>query len=147
MTLTPRLLSSGTEALVSQLGLAGLRIIAGVAVATLHGWHKGVQGWQYLTKGTDWPVLHDTVQLGFPVPVVFAALAALSQFVGGWLLVVGAFTRVSAFLVASTMSTATLFNLQTGGPDVQLAGLYALVTGAFVFVGGGRWSLDWYRKR
>lgn len=31
-----------------------------------------------------------------------------------------------------------VFNLQTGGPDAQLAGLYGLVTGAFVLAGGGR---------
>jgi len=139
-----RLLSTDTDDPLSQGGLAGLRIIAGLLVATLHGWHKVMQGWHYLTAGSDWPLLHDTVRLGFPLPVLFTVLAALSQLVGGWLLVFGACTRVAAFLVASTMLTATVFNLQTGGPDVQLAGLYALVTGAFVFIGGGRWSIDRY---
>ena len=71
-------------------------------------------------------------------------LAALSQFVGGWLLVFGACTRVAALMVASTMFTATVFNIQSGGPDIQLAGLYALVSVAFVLVGGGRWSIDRY---
>ena len=43
------------------------------------------------------------------------ALAALSQFVGGWLAVAGAFTRVAAFLMAITRVTAVvLFNLQVG---------------------------------
>jgi putative oxidoreductase len=139
-----RLLSTDTEAVLPQVGLAALRIIVGILVATFHGWHKVVQGWQYLTAGSDWPLLHDTVQLGFPLPVLFTVLAALSQLVGGWLLVFGACTRVAAFLVASTMLTATVFNLQTSGPDVQLAGLYALVTGAFVLIGGGRWSIDRY---
>jgi len=139
-----QLLSTDAYDPLSQVGLAALRITAGVLVATFHGWHKVVQGWQYLTAGSDWPLLHDTVHLGFPLPVLFTVLAALSQFVGGWLLVFGACTRVAAFLVASTMLTATMFNLQTGGPDVQLAGLYALVTGAFVLIGGGRWSIDRY---
>jgi uncharacterized membrane protein YphA (DoxX/SURF4 family) len=126
----------------SDAGIAVLRIVIGLLVATLHGWHKVVQGWQYLTAGTDWPLLHDTVLLGFPLPVLFTVIAALSQFFGGWFLVVGAFTRVAAFLVASTMLTAMLFNMQVGGPDAQLAGLYALVTGAFILAGGGRWSVD-----
>ena len=142
MTRVRGLVSTDTAAPVSQLGLAGLRIIGGVMVATLHGWHKVVQGWHYLIEGADWPLLHDTVQLGFPLPLVFTAIAALSQFLGGWLLAIGSYTRVAAFMVAATMSTATVFNLQTGGPDVQLAALYALVTGAFVLVGGGYWSVD-----
>jgi putative oxidoreductase len=142
MPLGRRLLSIDTEEPLSQAGLVGLRIIAGLLVATLHGWHKVVQGWQYLAAGTDWPLLHDTVQLGFPSPIMFATLAALSQFVGGWLMALGAWTRVAAFLVASTMFTAMMFNLRTGGPDAQLAGLYCLVSGAFVLIGSGRWSVD-----
>ena len=139
-----RLVSTDTEAMFPQVGLAGLRIIVGILVAVFHGWHKVVQGWQYLTAGSDWPLLHDTAQLGFPLPVLFTILAALSQFLGGSLLVVGAYTRVAALMVASTMFTATVFNVQTAGPDVQLAGLYALVSLAFVLIGGGRWSIDRY---
>jgi uncharacterized membrane protein YphA (DoxX/SURF4 family) len=40
------------------------------------------------------------------------------------------------------MMTAVVFNLRTGGPDMQLAGLYALVSSAFILIGGGRWSVD-----
>ena len=127
---------------VSEAGIAVLRIATGLLIATLHGWHKVAQGWLYLTTGSDWPLLHDTLQLGFAVPVVFAALAALSQFLGGWLVAFGAWTRVSALLVASTMFTALVFNLQTGGTDAELAGVYGLVTCAFVLAGGGRWSMD-----
>lgn len=140
-------LSTNLTAPLSETGIAVLRVLTGLLVAMLHGWHKVVQGWQYLTAGTDWPLLHDTVQLGFPLPVVFTVLAALSQCLGGWLLALGAFTRVTAFLVASTMFTAMVFNLQSGGPDAQLAGLYALVTGAFVLAGGGRWSIDRHLAR
>lgn len=137
-----RLLSPGKCDPLSDAALTMLRVVVGVLVATLHGWHKVVQGWGYLTTGSDWPLLHDTVQLGFPLPVAFTSLAALSQFVGGWLLTMGACTRIAAFLVATTMVTALVFNLQVGGPDAQLAGLYALVTGAFVLAGGGLWSVD-----
>ena len=138
-----RLLSTGAGQ-ASDAGIAALRVSLGLLVATLHGWHKIGQGWQHLTTGTEWPLLHDTAQLGFPMAAVFAALAASSQFFGGWLLALGAGTRVAAVLVASTMWMATLFNLRTGGPDVQLAALFALVTSAFVLAGGGRWSIDRY---
>lgn len=141
-SLVQRVLSVDTENTLSQAGLAGLRIAAGVLVAILHGQHKVVEGWQYATAGTDWPLMHDTIALGFPLPALSATVAALSQFAGGWLLAVGAFTRVAAFLIAATMVTAIAFNLRMGGPDAQLAGLYALVCGAFVLIGGGWWSVD-----
>jgi putative oxidoreductase len=137
-----RLLSTESAAPSFQIGLAALRIITGLLVATLHGWHKVVEGWYYATTGADWPLMHDTVALGFPLPAVSAAVAAISQFAGGWLLAIGAFTRVAAALIAATMVTALAFNLQVGGPDAQLAGLYALVTGAFTLIGGGAWSVD-----
>jgi hypothetical protein len=34
--------------------------------------------------------VHDTVALGFRFPAVFAAIAAISRFAGGWLLAFGA---------------------------------------------------------
>ena len=40
------------------------------------------------------------------------------------------------------MLTALAFNLEVSEPDVQLAGLYAVVTGAFALIGEGPWSVD-----
>jgi putative oxidoreductase len=103
-----------------------LKVSVGLMIAGLHGLHKVVDGFQYLTAGRDWPLLRDTVQLGFPLPVVFASAAAVIQLAGGLLIAAGAFTRPAALLVLITMLTAVVFNVQTGGPDAQLASLYAL---------------------
>jgi putative oxidoreductase len=127
--------------------IVALRVVTGVTIATAHGWHKVVQGWQYLTSGAQWPLLDDTVQLGFPAPVVLAIAAALSQFVGGWLLALGILTRLAALMVAGTMIVALLFNLWFDGPDAQLAGLYALVAATFAVTGGTRWSVFGPRSR
>jgi uncharacterized membrane protein YphA (DoxX/SURF4 family) len=140
-SLLTRLLSTRVTR-TSEAGIAATRVALGLLVATLHGWHKVEQGWHHLIARTDWPLLHDTVQLGFPLPVVFATFAAVGQFFGGWLLALGAGTRIAALLLATTMWTAVVFNVRTGGPDAQLAGLYALATSAFVLAGGGRWSVD-----
>jgi putative oxidoreductase len=129
---------------LAEAGLASLRILVGGVVFWVHGWHKVVDGWGHLANGEDWPLLSDTIQLGFPAPLIFTIVAALSQFGGGALLLAGAFTRLAAAMVAGTMLTAMVFNLQTGGPDVQLAGLYAAVTAMFVLAGAGRWSVDRY---
>lgn len=138
------MLSEDSAAQLSQAGVALLRVVTGALVATLHGWHKVVEGWAYVTGDADWPLLHETAQLGFPMPGVFAVIAALSQFVGGCLVAIGAWTRIAASLVASTMLAALVFNLQSGGPDAELAGLYGLVTGAVAVAGGGHWALDRY---
>jgi putative oxidoreductase len=127
---------------MTEVGVALLRVAIGVAVAYLHGWHKVTDGWRYFTAGAEWPLLHDTMQLGAPLPVLFAVVAAASQFAGGGLLACGAATRLSAFMVSATMLGAVAFNVRTAGPDVQLAALYALVTGVFVVIGGGWWSVD-----
>jgi uncharacterized membrane protein YphA (DoxX/SURF4 family) len=127
---------------MTEIGVVALRVSIGLAVAYLHGWHKVIDGWHYFVDGADWPLLHDTVQLGAPLPVVLTVIAAASQFAGAGLLACGAATRLSAFMVSATMLGAVAFNVKTGGPDVQLAALYALVTGAFVVIGGGRWSVD-----
>lgn len=138
------LLSTDNSLPLAEAGLASLRILVGVLVFWIHGWHKMVDGWGHLANGADWPLLSDTIQLGFPAPLAFTIVAALSQFAGGALLMAGAGTRFAAAMVASTMFTAMVFNLRTGGPDVQLAGLYAAITATFVFAGGGRWSVDRY---
>lgn len=129
-----------------EIGIALLRVSIGLTVAYLHGWHKVSDGWHYFADGGDWPLLHDTMQLGAPLPVVFTVVAAASQFAGAGLLAAGAATRLSAFMVSATMLGAVAFNVTTGGPDVQLAALYALVTGAFVVIGGGGWSVDRVRR-
>jgi putative oxidoreductase len=137
-----RVLSADSSESLPQTGIALLRIATGAMIAVLHGWHKVAGGWQYARLGTHWPLLDDTVKLGFPMPVVFTALAAATQLVGGVMLALGMWTRVAALLVGSTLVTALAFNLKTGGPDAQLAGVYSVIMGAFVLIGGGRWSVD-----
>lgn len=140
--LLQRMLSTDLNTRPVEAAVTLLRVLTGLLIAGLHGWHKVVQGWAYLTDGSDWPLLHDTIRLGFPMPIASSIAAAMIQLFGGSLLATGLFTRPAAFLVATTLCTATVFNLQTGGPDAQLASLYALVTAAFAIIGGGRWSLD-----
>jgi len=109
------------------VGLTFLRVTIGLMIAVIHGWHKVLGGYQYLMTGAEWPLLNDTVALGFPLPVLFAAIAAIVQFVGGLLIAAGIATRPAATLVALTMMTALIFNVQTGDSDTQLAALYALI--------------------
>lgn len=91
--------------------------------------------------------------LGFPVsphgdaPAFITYIAGPIELAGGILVMIGLFTRWSAFLASGLMAAAywtahgtkALLPLQNGG---ELAALYCFV---FLFIstqGGGRWSVD-----
>jgi putative oxidoreductase len=82
-----------------------------------------------------------------PVPGVTAWVVALTEFVGGLLLVLGLATRVAAALLSVVMLVAVLavhlphgFFAQHGGAELPLAYLAGLV--ALMLFGGGALSAD-----
>ncbi len=83
----------------------------------------------------------------FGVPGFLLPVAALFQFVGGILLVLGYRTRLTALAFAAfCIVTAVVFHLASGnaiqfGKDVALAGGFLVLAAA----GGGRWAADAYR--
>ena len=92
-------------------------------------------------------------QLGFPIPVVFAWLAAIAELFGGLLLALGLLTRPAAFLIICTMLTAALrvhwndpfFMTGTGGSK-EPALLFLLPALALLFTGAGRYGIDPYLR-
>ncbi len=93
--------------------------------------------------------IHQTVsefpRMGFPS--YFAYIAGILEFFGGWLLILGLFTRITALLLAGEMAIAILrVHLPQGG--VMAVSNYqfplALAVGAFalVAVGAGAISID-----
>lgn len=92
---------------------------------------------------------HQTMQefpkMGFPS--YFALVAGVIEFFGGWLLILGLFTRIAALLLAGEMAIALVrVHLPQGG--VMAVSNYqfplALAVGAFalVAVGAGAISID-----
>src|SRR3954454_3640064 len=87
------------------VGLLVLRLVAGTAMM-FHGWPK---------------IQHATSWMGpkAPVPGVFQALAALSEFGGGLALIVGLLTPLAARGIACTMIVAlAMVHLPHGDPFV-----------------------------
>lgn len=75
--------------------------------------------------------------------------AAILELVGGVLIILGLFTRPTAFLLSGQMAYAYFIVHGAGGNLLQpmlnkgeLAALYSVVFLLFVFVGAGKWSLD-----
>ena len=124
----------GGGSAAADFGLLLLRLGGGIALAWGHGWGK-------------FPVSDKFVEgvgnLGFPAPVIFAHLAALSELVGGTLIALGLLTRPASFAVLFTMSIA--FFLQHGADPFEKkekAMLFGLVALTLLFTGAGRYSID-----
>ncbi len=78
--------------------------------------------------------------------------AGVLEFIGGILLVLGLFTRVTAFILSGEMAVAyfmahfpkSFLPMVSGG---ELAALYCFVFLYLAAAGGGAWSLDSARGR
>jgi len=117
------------------------RVSAGTMIFYIHGLHK-LEGWiAYLQNGTPWELFKEVQGMHFPAPYPSAIIATLIQFICSLFIVVGLFTRINAVLLLGALSGAILQNL-LAGRSPQLALLYILVVITFVFIGGGKFSLD-----
>jgi len=121
----------------ASLALLFLRIVVGLAFM-LHGWGK---------------IQHPLSWMGPEaiVPPFFQAAAALSEFVGGFLLIVGLFTPIAALGIACTMAFATWthavllhdpFVSKGGGGSYELALVFLGVALMLMLAGPGRFSID-----
>lgn len=114
------------------LALVG-RVFVGLAMAS-HGYGKlmGMKGFiGYLAK------------LGLPAPEVFAAMAMLTELLGGVLIAVGWKTRIASFTVMITMLVAA-FMAHGADPfsKQEKALLYGAVCLILMAFGPGKFSLD-----
>jgi putative oxidoreductase len=124
----------------ADIGKLILRLAAGAGMMT-HGWPKvfgvdaeGARRMIGFTKAT--------AELGFPHPEWFAWAAALSELVGGALLILGLGTRVASFFIACTMTVAIWSNRSDGFHSMELALLYLAPALLFLLSGPGKKSLD-----
>jgi putative oxidoreductase len=137
------------------LGLLILRL-AGLYLAIGHGWGKVVG----LASGES-RFLEGVANLGFPVPIVFAWAAALSELVGGIAMALGLFTRWAAAFAAATMFVAAFVRHRAASQflswigvapasdeqfkawgNPELATIFLLVCAAVALLGPGRFSID-----
>ena len=146
-----RLLSSGSGAATrsGDFGLALARAGFGLSIAIGHGYskifHDGIGPSQEMIKSVK--------GMGFPAPTLFAWLAALTEFAGGFLLAAGLLTRPVAFALVFNMAVAAFVAHKDApfwsgsGPNKEFALLYLVGFAIFLFTGGGRYSMDALMRR
>jgi putative oxidoreductase len=95
------------------LALLLLRIVLGI-IMIYHGWPK-------LTNlaGT----IDGMAGMGVPAPAVAAIFATVAEFVGGWLMLLGAFTDIAGLMFAIDMLGAITFVHAKNGFSVAKGGV------------------------
>jgi putative oxidoreductase len=120
-------------------GLLLLRLGLGGMFAVVHGWPKITGGphlWKELGGATKYLGIHFA-------PEMWGFLAALSEFGGGILLILGLLFRPACGALAFTMAVAAtmLIKTQSLGEAAHPLEL-GIVFLALLFIGPGRFSLD-----
>jgi putative oxidoreductase len=92
----------------------------------------------------DWMV-EQVVSLGFPFPVLFAWIATFSEFAFGFLLIFGAITRLSGFMLAITIGVAAFgFHKVLPFIDMHITQYFFWIFVFFTIFGAGKYSLDYF---
>ena len=118
----------------ADVGLLVLRVWFGTLLALAHGAGKMADLGKF-TAGVT--------KLGFPIPELFAVLAALSEFAGGLLLALGLLARPAAFFVLVTMLVAAVFvHWDDPFSKKEFALAYGMAALTVLIAGPGKLSLD-----
>tara|TARA_Y100001978_G_scaffold78394_1_gene70295 strand:- start:273 stop:749 length:477 start_codon:yes stop_codon:yes gene_type:complete len=87
--------------------------------------------------------------LHLPFPIVLSYIAAYSEIVGSWLLILGLATRFGSIAILGTMSVAIYHAIITSGFNIYLLELVALYFAAafsITLLGPGKFSADYLIK-
>jgi putative oxidoreductase len=114
-----------------------IRLVCGYAFI-LHGWGKIQNPLHWMGDDSS-------------VPAIFQALAAVSEFGGGFSLIAGFLTRLGAFGIGCTMAVAVyMHSFVRGDPFVNLSGgssyepasVFLTIALLLVIAGPGQFSVD-----
>lgn len=122
-----------------EFGLLALRLGIG-SMFLLHGWPKligGPEKWEKVGMAMQYAGVH-------AAPTLWGLAAAVSEFGGGFCLILGLFFRPACLMLAVTMGVAV--NMHLGRGEGLMAASHAIELGivfcSLLFIGPGRYSVD-----
>ena len=124
------------QPLLPSIALLALRVVVGLAFMR-HGWGKIQHPFNWMGDSAT-------------TPGILQALAALSEFGGGFGFIVGLFVPLAAFGIACTMGFAVFTHMiikgdpfmAMGGSSYELAAVYFCVALVLLTLGPGKISAD-----
>ena len=119
-------------------GIAALRIIPSFYMFYYHGLRKitnGTKTWNWVGEAVM-PMVG--IEFGY---VFFGFLAALSEGVLTWFVIIGLWTRISSIFLMITMLMAGVYHL-VDGEAAELAFIYFSIYLVICILGPGKYSLD-----
>lgn len=123
--------------LAVEVSLLCARLYAGLTMAFAHGIHK-MPPPDGFVDGVG--------NLGFPIPILFAWAAGLSEFLGGILLAIGLLVRPATLFLLITMGVAALSHMDDPFSRQELPLLYFALFLIFFSIGAGRSGVDKYLR-
>jgi putative oxidoreductase len=124
----------------SDAGILILRVGIGIAFIMTHGWGK-ITGGPALWEKIGGAMANFGITFA---PVFWGFMAAISEFGGGIMLLLGLFTRTSSAFMAFTMLVAASQHLVKLDPWARVTYPMEMfsVFMALIFIGAGKYSLD-----
>lgn len=131
--------SPGT--VIRDICLLLLRAASSLALVYFHGWRNALEGWEFIWRKTDWPLLEVVTGHGFPWPVAVTIALVPAVLLCCAFLLLGILTRIGAgIMLGFTLVAAPLY---PGYPDLlQAFTLYGVIFLVLVLAGPGHLSLD-----
>ena len=133
---------SGWLSSLEPRGATLLRLVLGVALV-YHGHGKMIPAHGFATHPLSAMQTYSRFVAGLGIPGWLGYVSALTEFVGGCLLVLGLLTRLAAFLAAGNMLVALCaVTLHHGYEASQYPIALLAIAVMLVFTGGGTAALD-----
>lgn len=117
-----------------------LRIGVGI-IFILAGWGKTMGLFAHLFSGEEWGFVNAVAGIGFPLPTFFAAMAALSELIGGFMVLIGLKVRWATPFLMFVMLVAIFF-VKEDFNSMRIDITLLLMSASIFITGSGKYAVD-----